>query len=244
MFQWPFSGWTWIIWSPPCSFFIHVLQRRIFGDNCWVLSLARCHSRLRTKNCSTPERYSACKRASHGAYANYFHFHMCDIWSHQHVTQCDWPKQPRPSLCTAVVRDRRRPNLYCRALWLDWIKGILLLLLKYYGNDAASFCWFLWHFATLLFHFGIYFILYWMCGQLTSAAAGVWHHLVVCCACAWGLWARRVDRRRQWSVGEPVKRARLRAEVRRVSHGEGCPQTPRGDVSSLSFYKLFTVEKL
>ena len=37
--------------------------------------------------------------------------------------------QPRPSLCTAVVRDRRRPSLWCQALWLDWIKGILLLLL-------------------------------------------------------------------------------------------------------------------
>ena len=35
----------------------------------------------------------------------------------------------RPSLCTAVVCDRRRPSLCCQELWLDLIKGILLLLL-------------------------------------------------------------------------------------------------------------------
>ena len=37
--------------------------------------------------------------------------------------------QPRHSSCTAVVRDRRRPSLCCRALWLDELKEVLLLLL-------------------------------------------------------------------------------------------------------------------
>jgi len=52
----------------------------------------------------------------------------------------------RPSLCTAVVRDRRRPSLCCRALWLDWIKGILLLLLlllsreRHYRGPAVWEC--------------------------------------------------------------------------------------------------------
>ena len=38
-------------------------------------------------------------------------------------------RQPRHSSCTAVVRDRRRLSLCCRALWLDRIKGSIIIII-------------------------------------------------------------------------------------------------------------------
>ena len=50
---------------------------------------------------------------------------------------------PRHSSCTAVVRDRRRLSLCCRALWLDWNKGSIIIILSVTLPTANRFSKFL-----------------------------------------------------------------------------------------------------